>query len=179
MAAPFYAPLLLRYCAVYHGVSAFNPMNIPLSVRIRSFFTRDKHAFWWNHFTDDEKQLRRMDAWELATVIHEENIRQTAPEKRIVAEHMLNVRLAKIQTRATYISIVAGLVGAVGGAFLTTAFQKPDSQTKCTCECSHSAPIQQNMSGPVPDTVPPVVKTGVPKGLRIQNDSQASAKAKP
>lgn len=122
-------------------------MNIPLSVRIRKFFARDKYAFSWGYFTDDEKLLRCMDAWQLATVIHEESIRKTAPEKRIVAEHMLNVRLAKIQTRATYISIVAGLVGAVGGAFLTTAFQKPDSQTKRVCECSHSIPIQQNMSG--------------------------------
>jgi hypothetical protein len=121
-------------------------MNIPLSVRIRNFFARVKYAYSWNHFTDDEKQLRRMDAWQLATVIHDESIRETAPEKRIVAEHMLSVRLAKIQTRATYISIVAGLVGAVGGAFLTTAFQRPDSQTKCACECSHSIPIQQNMS---------------------------------
>ena len=99
-------------------------MSIPLSVRIRSFFARDKHAFWWDHFTDDEKQLRRMDAWQLATVIHEESIHQTEPEKRIVAEHMLNVRLARIQARAAYISVVAGLVGIVGGAFLTSAFQK-------------------------------------------------------
>lgn len=154
-------------------------MRIQLSVRIRSFFARDEHAFWRDHFTDDEKQLRRMDAWELATVIHEENIRQTAPEKRIVAEHMLNVRLATIQARATYISVVAGLVGIVGGAFLTSAFQKPDSPPKCVCECQHGSPVQQNVSKPIQNAIPTVVETGVPESQRVQNANQSGAKNKP
>lgn len=104
-------------------------LRIPLSVRIRSLFSRDKHEFWWNHYTDEEKQLRRMDAWQLATIIHEENIRQTAPEKRIVAEHMLNVRLAQIQATASWGSGVLGFVGAIIGAALSVSlamtFQSP------------------------------------------------------
>ena len=154
-------------------------MRTTIADRIKGFFAKDKDAFWFRHFTYEEKELRRMDAWQLAKVIHEANVHKNNPEKRIVAEHMLNVRLAKIQTRATYISIVAGLIGIAGGAFLTTSFQKHDSQTKCACECSHGASVQQNMSSPVTNTVPPVVKAGVPKGQRIQNDSQASAKSKP
>jgi hypothetical protein len=110
---------------------------IPLSVRIRSFFARDKRAFWWDHFTDEEKQLRRMDAWQLATVIHEESIRQTAPEKRIVAEHMLNVRLAQIQATASWGSGVLCFVGAIIGAAmsvaLTSVLQSP-KEVKCNPE---------------------------------------------
>jgi len=77
---------------------------IPLSVRIRAFFARDKDAFWWNEATDEEKQLRRMDVWELAKVINEARVRNLAgeAEKLIVAEHMLNVRLAKIQATASW-----------------------------------------------------------------------------
>ena len=71
-------------------------MRIPLSVKIRSFFARDKDEFWWNHFTDEEKELRRMDVWQLAKVINEGRVRNLAgeAEKIIVAEHMLSERLS-------------------------------------------------------------------------------------
>lgn len=133
-------------------------MNVPISVRIRSFFTRNKHNFWFDHFTNDEKQLRRMDAWQLATVIHEENICQTAPERRTVAEHMLNVRLVKIQNRATYFSIFFGILGVIIGVFLTTALQKPESHNKLSCECIHNTAIRQSKSGGTPINVPFILK---------------------
>lgn len=103
--------------------------HIPLSVRIKALFARDKGAFWWNHFTDEEKKLRRMDVWELAKVINEARVRNLAgeAEKLIVAEQMLNVRLAKIQATASWGSGVLGFVGAIIGAAisvaLTMAFQ--------------------------------------------------------
>lgn len=56
-----------------------------------------------------------MDSWELAKVIHEESVRQTNPERRIVAEHMFQIRVAKIQSRATYISVVVGFLGRRSG----------------------------------------------------------------
>lgn len=76
-----------------------------------------------------------MDVWELAKVIHDENVQPLNPKKRIVAEHMLNVPLAHIQARPGYIAVLAGLVGVVGGAFLTSALQKPDLDS-----CSHFLP---------------------------------------
>jgi len=111
--------------------------NIPLSVRIKAFFARDKAAFWWNHFTDEEKKLRRMDAWQLAEVINEARVRNIAgmEAKRIVAEHMLNVRLAQIQATASWGSGVLCFVGAIIGAAmsvaLTAALQSP-KEIPCT-----------------------------------------------
>lgn len=90
----------------------------PLLVRIRAFFARDKEAFWWDHYTDEEMKLRRMDVWELAAVINEARVRNLAgeAERLIVAEHMLNVRLAKIQASASWGSGVLGFAGAILGA---------------------------------------------------------------
>jgi hypothetical protein len=64
-----------------------------------------------------------MDSWELAKVIHEESVHQTRPERRIVAEHMLQVRIAKIQSRATYVNIVVGFIGILVGAILAAILQ--------------------------------------------------------
>lgn len=127
--------------------------HIPLSVRIKALFARDKDAFWWSHFTDEEKQLRRMDAWQLAKVINEARVRNLAgeAEKLIVAEHMLNVRLAKIQATASWGSGVLGFVGAIIGAALsvalTLALQSP-KEAPCTPERKSekqavAAPVQK------------------------------------
>ena len=91
-------------------------MRTKLIDRLKGFFARNKYAYWWCHWTDEEKQLRRMDVWQLAKVINEARIRNLAgeAEKLIVAEHMLSERLARIQARPGYIATVAGLVGVVG-----------------------------------------------------------------
>jgi hypothetical protein len=41
----------------------------------------------------------------------------------IVAEHFLQVRIAKIQSRATYMSAFVGFVGGLAGAALLILFQ--------------------------------------------------------
>ena len=72
-----------------------------------------------------------MDVWQLAKVINEARVRNLAgeAEKLIVAEHMLNVRLAKIQATASWGSGVLGFVGAIIGAAisitLTMLIQNP------------------------------------------------------
>ena len=127
-------------------------MRITLSDRISSFFARDKRTFWWKHFTDDEKQLRRMNVWELAKVINEE----TNPEKRIVAEHFMNVRLAKIQATASWGSGVIGFVGAIIGAAisvaLTMSIQSP-KEAPCAAE---RASEKQAVAAPVQHTEKPI-----------------------
>ena len=144
--------------------------NIPLIVRIKGFFARNKYVYWWSHFTDEEKQLRRMDVWQLAKVINEARVRNLAgeAEKAIVAEHMLSERLVRIQARPGYVAIVAGLVGIIGGAFLTSELQKLDSQSKCVCVDQQEGSVQQNLTDPVQGTVTPVVRAGVLEGNGIQ-----------
>jgi len=94
-------------------------MRITFFDRIRALFARDEYGYWFNHFTDEEKELRRMDSWELAKIIHEAIVHNSNHEKRIVAEHMLQVRLVKMQNRAVYVSIIFGLIGVVLGSVLT------------------------------------------------------------
>jgi len=91
--------------------------------RLKALFARDGYGYWFEHFTDEEKELRRMDSWQLARVIHEETVCPQNPEKQIVAEHMLQVRVAKIQNRATYVSVVVGFIGILVGAALSSMLQ--------------------------------------------------------
>lgn len=98
-------------------------MRITMVDRFKALFARDEYDYWFKLVTDEEKELRRMDSWELAKVIHEERVYSKNPEKQIVAEHMLEVRIAKIQNRATYISVVVGFIGILVGAGLSVMFQ--------------------------------------------------------
>jgi hypothetical protein len=98
-------------------------MRITWTDRIKARFARDEHGYWFALLSDEERELRRMDSWELAKVLHEESIRPTSPERRIVAEHLLQVRIAKIQTRAIYVGVVFGFIGVLVGAALTALIQ--------------------------------------------------------
>jgi hypothetical protein len=136
-------------------------MNIPLSVKIRSFFAKDKDDFWWKHFTDEEKKLRRMDVWELAKVINEARVRNLAgeAEKLIVAEHMLNMRLAQIQAKASWGSGVLGFVGAIIGSALsvtlTMALQSPKDVVAISEHTSGKQAIAVTMQKPVESIIQP------------------------
>lgn len=138
--------------------------HIPLSVRIRALFSRDKEAFWWNHFTDEEMKLRRMDVWGLAKIINEARVRNLAgeAEKLIVAEHMLNVRLARIQATASWGSGVLGFAGATIGAALsialTMALQSPKDDP---CMPEHSVERQA--------VVAPILKPREPGTQPLEN----------
>lgn len=152
-------------------------MRTTLIDRLKGFFAWDKNAYWWDHWTDEEKQLRRMDVWQLAKIINEARVRNLAgeAEKLIVAEHMLSERLARIQARPGYIATVAGLAGVVGGAFLTSALQKPETPPLCICDC----PVQKNMATPMP-SVSPVVKPVVPEagGSKAKNSQAGKSNEK-
>ena len=157
---------------------------VPLSVRIKGFFARDKHAFWWSHFTDEEKQLRRMDVWELAKVINEARVRNLAgeAEKLIVAEHMLQERLARIQARPAYFAIYAGLAGVAGGVFLTSALQPPNETNKCVCESKTAGTLQQPAQEPVkvvPAKSPASHVVDIPSGNSKQTEQKHNAAANP
>lgn len=95
-------------------------MRIPLSVRLKAIFARDKNEFWWNHFTDEERELREVNVSQLASVINEATVRHNT-ERRIDAKYMLSARLAQIQSRASWGSGVLGFTGAIIRAALTDA----------------------------------------------------------
>ena len=128
-------------------------MSTPVSLldNIRGFFARDKRAFWWKHFTDEEKKLRRMDVRQLAKVINDSRVRSLAGEAEtlIIAEHMLRERIARIQSRPTWFAIWAGLAGVAGGAFLTSSLQPPNETNKCVCECKPAGTLQQPAQEPI------------------------------
>ncbi len=139
-------------------------MSVSIWVRIKSLFAHDKYAFWWNEITDKEKTLAGMDAWELAAVIKEATgNRIDMVQERIVAEHMLNVRLAKIQARPGYLAVYVGIAGAIGGALLTSSFQPHQEPSKCVCECQHGGSIQQNKSHPIKPETSVRKMTNIPK----------------
>jgi hypothetical protein len=128
-------------------------MKTTLLDRIKGLLSSDKDAYWWNHYTDEEKALRRMDVWELAKIINDAKVSNLVgtTEKIIVAEHMLNVRLAKIQSLPAWFAIFAGLLGVVGGALLNSSMQQPQEAVKCVCECKEASATQNphNKSGDI------------------------------
>ncbi len=99
-------------------------LKITMWERFRGFVSRNPEEYWFNHFTDEEKKLRKMDVWELAKVICDGSISSQRDERKIVAEYMLQQRLAKIQSNATYVSALTsaifGVVGVIVGALLNS-----------------------------------------------------------
>lgn len=114
-------------------------MRLTLLEKIQLIFARDKDGLFWRFITDEELELKRMDAWQLATVIHEESVHQTLPQKKIVAEHLLSVRLVKLQNRAVMVAAVFGIAGAVIGAFATSIFQSSAQSMECVNQQNASA----------------------------------------
>lgn len=131
---------------------------------VKSFFAWDKHAFWFEHFTDEEKQLRRMSVGELAKVINEARVRNLAgeAEKLIVAEHMLNVRLAKIQATASWGSGVLGFVGAIIGSAVSVALTMVLQSPKEVSSAPARASEKQAVAAPLPvprESTSPLIKS--------------------
>lgn len=147
-------------------------IKITLLDRLKSLFARDDHDFWFNHFSDKEKALKRMDVWQLAKVISESHINNIpgAEEDRIVAEHMLNVRLAKIQAMPAYVAIIFGLIGVVSGAYLNAALQKPPAQCEYIRERNNKCRTQNQMDNLIPPISPP------PTGVHPRNISMPKSK---
>ena len=97
-----------------------NNMAISLATRMRALFARDEYEYWFNHFTDEEKKLKKMSIWQLAEVINEANVHNNNPVKKIVAEHALSHRLAKLQANASWGSSFVGIGGVIAGAILSS-----------------------------------------------------------
>ena len=100
-------------------------MKFTVWERVQGFVSRNPEEYWFNKFTDEERRLKKMDVWQLAEVIRDESISSGRAERKVVAEYMLQQRLAKIQSNATFLgaltSAIFGLGGVIIGALLTTS----------------------------------------------------------
>jgi hypothetical protein len=125
-------------------------MSIPVFVRLRALFAHDKNEFWWNHFTDKERELRQMDVMALAAALHEAQVKGNE-QQRIVVQYMLTARLANLQAKASWGSGILGFAGAILGAALAAAVtvavsKDSDSTTLVTCACQTPASIASSSS---------------------------------
>jgi hypothetical protein len=93
-------------------------MRLTLLEKIQIIFKRDDDDLFWHFITDEELELKRMDVWQLATVIHDESQQQTLPQKKIVAEHFLQERIARIQSNASLWSALGGAAIAIACVFI-------------------------------------------------------------
>ncbi len=149
-------------------------MKLTLSTRLKAIFARDKEDFWFQFFTDEELELRQMDTWQLAEVISEDKVINTSEseKKRIVAEHLLNIRLSKIQAKATWWSAIILLVGAIIGASIPLLFaakSQRQSQVNINCPDTYNCE-QKTKSNPIKTTIEPEIKTpeAIPSGEAIK-----------
>ena len=127
-------------------------------------------------FSDEEKELRRMDVWQLAALIKEPNVRPGIEQKRIVAEHMLNVRLAKIQSKASWGPGVLGFVGAIVGAALSVSLTNV-LQTPCQVPHAIQQTIKkQTIAAPVKELQKPLVQ---PQPQALTHHSSSTPKGAP
>ena len=123
-------------------------MQIPLSVRLRALFSRNKEEFWWNHFTDEERELREMDVMQLAAALNEAQVRRNDQRKTVV-EYMLSARLARLQAKAAWGAGALGFAGAVLGAGITaavTAAVTPTPESKITVTCEYPTAARSTAS---------------------------------
>lgn len=147
-------------------------MRIPLATRIRSLFARDKISFWWNEITDEEKELAHMDVWELSAVLQQPN-----QQRRTVAEHMLNLRLANIQARASkwagWASASGAVLASVASFYLGQLSTSKPPEVACTCNYRNE---QQPLEQPVRPSKPSVVQANPDNGAVKENDSKSLGK---
>jgi len=101
-------------------------------VLIRGLFARDKYAYWWEEISKEEKELALLNAWQLAAVIRESEECNRDHQKRIVAEHLLSVRLATIQAGATKLSAWINVAGALLATGLGFFIGKFSSSSLCS-----------------------------------------------
>lgn len=80
-----------------------------------------------------------MDVWELAAVAQEND-----QQRRVVAEHMLNVRLANIQAQASkwagWISAFGAVLASVASFYLGQLSASKPPEVACACSYRNEEP---------------------------------------
>lgn len=94
-------------------------MKLQLATRVKAFISSNPFGVWFDELTDEEKGLKGKTVWELAMIIEDADAGVEAKRNKIVAEHMLNSRLARIQANAAWGSGVLGFLGGIVGGLLS------------------------------------------------------------
>lgn len=85
---------------------------------LKSYFALNRNTYWMKKFSDYELKLSRMSLTELASELNRTQVRHEA-EHSIIVEHMLAVRLVRIQTRASWRSGWLSFAGAMLAVLLS------------------------------------------------------------
>lgn len=160
-------------------------MRLPIFARIRAFFARDQYSFWWNEFTDRDKELSRLSTRQLAQELNKARTNKDG-EEQIIIEHLLSQRLAQMQSNASWGSGVLGFIGAIIGAALSvsmsSAFQERHEQIKCVCECANYGTVQKPIQRPVQVELPKIPSgniTDIPGKKHEQAEGQPKRNGNP
>lgn len=97
-------------------------------------FARDKREFWWSEYTDYERSLSNMGLSELAEELDRTKVRCESANT-IIVEHLLAVRLARIQSRASIGAAWLGIFGVIVAAFLSFYLGRLSAETSAKSEC--------------------------------------------
>lgn len=108
------------------------------SARFRSLFVHDKEAFWWDEYNDYERKLAKMNLSELAGELDRTKVRNETANT-IIVEHLLAIRLARIQSRASFGAAWIGIVGAVVAAYFTFYLGQQSVTPKAECSAVSGA----------------------------------------
>ena len=101
------------------------------------------------YYIPNARARKRMSILELADLAAKPALMQAA---RLVVEHELSIRLAKVQSNATYWAAGFGLVGVLFGWLLSWLSQQHQT-TVVRCECESRA--ESTQQGPVANPKPP------------------------
>lgn len=111
--------------------------------RLRGRLSPNPEQYWWELATDEERELLRTDTKGLAKELAE--IRNSGPSDKIargiLIEHLLNMRLARIQSKAAWGSGALGFGGALLGAALSFGLGHWFSGVnppQVTCHCTQA-----------------------------------------
>lgn len=125
-----------------------------------------------------ENERRRMSLTRLAVLL---STCEKGTSKYILVEHELNLRIAKIQSRATYVGAITGvvgtLVGAVVGAILTIWIQIPQGKLSTDergFQPTTSIQAQDKLLTPVETVKPPINKANLQKEKLTGQPSSAN-----
>lgn len=141
----------------------------------KSWFVRDKRSYWWNKFSDYELELSRMSLTELASELNRTKV-QVEPENTIIAEYILQARIARLQSRASWWSGWLSFAGAMIAAALTFYLGQLSVSSKNDAQVisppSYESEVR-SIEKPA-QTVTPTIQQEAPKNESIKNHDNYS-----
>ena len=125
-----------------------------------------------HYYIPNARSRKRMSILELADLAAKPDLLHAA---RIVIEHELSVRLAKVQSNATYWAAGFGLLGVLLGGLLSWFSQQPQPTATVRCECEgRTDSAQQREVARSPPMQPLIVQPGKAPNVGISSSGAQS-----